>query len=69
MLLSVCLSVCLIMRDKSRLSRLNLQIPIVSPCISAANSAAVLGVGSIAAFLLYRKEKGKTITRFDPPNG
>ena len=59
-------AVCLIMRDKTHLSRLILQISIFSTCISAANSAAVLGGGSMAAFLLYRKKRGNTITRFDP---
>ena len=63
---AVCLSVCLIKGDKSRLSRLILQISIFSTCISAANSAAVLGGGSMAAFLLYRKKRGNTITHFDP---
>lgn len=35
-------------------------------CISAADSAAVWGGGSMAAFLLYREKRGNTITHFDP---
>ena len=57
---------CTIFSLTDKKDRLILQIPIFSPCISATNSAAFLGGGSMTASLLYRKKIGISITHFDP---